>query len=251
MTIEDTLKVLQQRTMIIWEELRKLKASGGIGGGDHVIEVLQGSDTTVNLTVIENALVDIDNYIKQAVLDIKGANSTKVFDCGPSIPACSFNNSASWDIYLDENKYWLGNLSETVFPDTYPDNMLGTVVRATDIDAEAGLLLCTSFTNPAITVLGNVKKSGDNYYLDTSGGSTFIPVEAGKNYRCKEVIDLTYFNPRPFPGTTVTGYLYIWEDYDGCSIHDAKEEILAAIQGAGAGVEPISDEHIISLFEGE
>ena len=66
MTIDDTLKVLQQRTMIIWEELRKLKAQSGGGGGDCevVIETLQGPDTNVNLTVLENDLGDLSDIIE-------------------------------------------------------------------------------------------------------------------------------------------------------------------------------------------
>lgn len=167
--------------------------------------------------------------VEEAKKKIMGADSQLTFDCGSSIPACWFDNGDFYDIVLDENKYWLDSTSECTFPEiASPDDMVGMVLCATEVDEENGYLLCTSYTAPIILGANTVNKSGDDYYLNVSSGATFVPVVAGKNYRCSRVVSISHGTILPLqPQQMVTGYLYIWEEYEGENIHDGVEKINA------------------------
>lgn len=211
---------------------------------DNIVSVEEGiitlADTTAELNTDDTLTIeiDIDNVAKEDTATankrkIMGADSQMTWDCEPSVPVLTFNFGSLNSIVESDGKYLFVNEPDIV-PPYQEQPVVGSVVRASQLDEENGYLLCTAFTDPHS--VGNVNKIGDDYYLNTAGGATFVPVEANKNYRCKEIVNLEYV-PNPLqPSSTITGKLYIWEEYEGESIKDGVEEIKDFVEEKAAGI---------------
>lgn len=161
---------------------------------------------------------------------IKGADSTRVFDCGSNIPGCDFDDC--YDIKFSNDKHYMVAESGCLFPNN--DMVVGDVVRATEVDPDDGYMICVGYKEGGkSSLLGDVANGNGVHYLINGDGTLqssakidYVAVEPGKSYRCKEIVTVKLLR---IGDSSLSGDLFVFEEYDGDSIKDAKEEILDAM----------------------
>lgn len=157
--------------------------------------------------------------VEEAKKNIKGADSKKTFDGIYNIVGCDFQGN--YELAYDDGDYRIINHTQLEIPDVVEE---GTIIRASDLE-DANLILIKR-VNP--TILANVNgNASDGYRLLDNFVQEVIIIEKDKNYICTGTIGLSTLALRP--QDRKTGTLYLWAEYDGDSIHDAKEEILDAV----------------------